>query len=151
VRYHKAPEKTQDVHLEPGVFTFGDVGYVDEDGFVFLSDRKIDMIISGGVNIYPAEIESVLVTHDAVDDAVVFGIPNDDFGEEVKAVVELREGREATGALASELEAFCRDRLAGYKIPRSIDFTEELPRTETGKLVKRRLRDPYWESAGRTI
>jgi long-chain acyl-CoA synthetase len=149
--YHKAPEKTQDVHLEPGVFTFGDVGYVDEDGFVFLSDRKIDMIISGGVNIYPAEIESVLVTHDAVADAAVFGIPNEDFGEEVKAVVELREGREATGALASELEAFCRDHLAGYKTPRCIDFTEELPRTETGKLVKRRLRDPYWESAGRTI
>jgi long-chain acyl-CoA synthetase len=133
------------------VFTFGDVGYVDEDGFVFLSDRKIDMIISGGVNIYPAEIESVLVTHDAVADAAVFGIPNEDFGEEIKAVVELREGRKASGALASELEAFCRDRLAGYKIPRSIDFTEELPRTETGKLVKRRLRDPYWASAGRTI
>jgi long-chain acyl-CoA synthetase len=118
---------------------------------VFLSDRKIDMIISGGVNIYPAEIESVLVTHDAVADAAVFGIPSEDFGEEVKAVVELRQGREATGALASELEAFCRDHLAGYKVPRSIDFTGELPRTETGKLVKRRLRDPYWESAGRTI
>ena len=149
--YHNAPEKTKDVHREPGVFTFGDVGYVDEDGFIFLSDRKIDMIISGGVNIYPAEIESVLITHPAVRDVAVFGIPHDDFGEEVKAVVEVEESHEAGDALAGELERYARDRLGGYKVPRSFDFTDTLPRTETGKLVKRELRDPYWEGLERTI
>ncbi len=148
--YHNAPEKTEEAHLEPGVFTFGDVGYVDEDGFVFLSDRKIDMIISGGVNIYPAEIESTLVTHPAVRDVAVFGIPDEEFGEQVKAVVELAPGTTATEEVERELRAFCREHLAGYKVPRSIDFGE-LPRTETGKLVKRELRDPYWETAGRRI
>ncbi|MBI2168708.1 MAG: AMP-binding protein [Actinobacteria bacterium] len=149
--YHNAPEKTKDVHLEPGVFTFGDVGYVDEDGFVFLSDRKIDMIISGGVNIYPAEIESVLITHPAVNDVAVFGIPHEDFGEEVKAAVELAPGAEGSDALAAELQGYCRDRLAGYKVPKTVDFLAELPRTETGKLVKRQLRDPYWEGLDRAI
>lgn len=148
--YHNAPEKTDDVHLEPGVFTFGDMGYIDEDGFVFLSDRKIDMIISGGVNIYPAEIEATLITHPGVKDAAVFGIPHEEFGEEVKAVVELAEGREGSDEMARELQGYCRDRLAGYKVPRSVDFGE-LPRTETGKLVKRRLRDPYWEGHERAI
>jgi long-chain acyl-CoA synthetase len=143
-------EKTKSAHLEPGVFTFGDVGYVDDDGYLFLSDRKIDMIISGGVNIYPAEIESVLITHPAVADVGVFGIPNDDFGEEVKAAIELADGYEATDEVEAELRQFAREKLAGYKVPRSFDFGE-LPRTPTGKLLKRELRKPYWEEAGRSI
>jgi long-chain acyl-CoA synthetase len=149
--YHNAPEKTQAAHLEPGVGTLGDIGYVDADGFLFMSDRKIDMIISGGVNIYPAEIEGVLVGHPAVADAAVFGIPNDEMGEEVKAAVELVDGAEPSDALASELVAHVREHLAGYKAPRSIDFEDELPRHPTGKLYKRLLRDPYWEGTGRSI
>jgi long-chain acyl-CoA synthetase len=149
--YHKDPEKTAQAHLEPGVFTTGDIGYLDEDGYLFMSDRKIDMIISGGVNIYPAEIEGVLVDHPAVLDAAVFGVPNEEFGEEVKAAVELAPGTEASAALADDIVAYCRERLAGYKAPRSIDFEASLPRHPTGKLYKRLLRDRYWEGAGRRI
>jgi long-chain acyl-CoA synthetase len=149
--YHGAPEKTAAAHLEPGVMTVGDVGYLDEDGFLFLCDRKIDMIISGGVNIYPAEIEAVLVTHPAVADAAVIGVPNEEFGEEVKAVVELAPGHEASDALAAELATFARERLAGYKVPRSVEFEDHLPRTPTGKLLKRELRDPYWVGQERAI
>ncbi|HET6472867.1 MAG TPA: hypothetical protein VFG38_13560, partial [Pseudomonadales bacterium] len=149
--YHKEPGKTADVHLEPGLFTFGDVGYVDSDGYLFMSDRKIDMIISGGVNIYPAEIEAVLTTHPAVADAAVFGIPNDEFGEEVKAAIEVRPGVVADDALAAALVAHCREHLAGYKAPRSIDFVDAMPRHETGKLYKRLLRDRYWAGTGRRI
>ena len=144
--YHKDPEKTEAAHLEPGVFTIGDVGYVDADGYLFLSDRKIDMIISGGVNIYPAEIEGVLCDHPAVLDAAVFGIPDEEFGEEVKAAVELAPGHtRRTRRSSGELVAYCRERLAGYKAPRSIDFVDALPRHPTGKLYKRLLRDPYWQ------
>ncbi len=142
-------EKTDAAHLEPGVFTFGDVGYVDEDGFLFLSDRKIDMIISGGVNIYPAEIESLLITHPAVADVGVIGVPNDEFGEEVKAVVELTDGFDAAD-VEPQLRQRCREGLAGYMVPRSFDFGP-LPRTPTGKLLKRELRAPYWEGTGRSI
>ena len=149
--YHKAPEKTEAAHREPGVGTLGDVGYLDDEGFLFMSDRKIDMIISGGVNIYPAEIESVLVGHPAVVDAAVFGIPDDEMGEQVKAAVELTEGTTGSDELAAELIAFVREALAGYKAPRSVDFEETLPRHPTGKLYKRLLRDPYWEGSGRTI
>jgi long-chain acyl-CoA synthetase len=149
--YHKEPGKTADVHLEPGLFTFGDVGYVDSDGYLFMSDRKIDMIISGGVNIYPAEIEAVLTTHPSVADAAVFGIPNDEFGEEVKAAIEVRPGIVADDALAAALIAHCREHLAGYKAPRSIDFVDAMPRHETGKLYKRLLRDRYWAGTGRRI
>ncbi|MFP3907649.1 MAG: AMP-binding protein [Acidimicrobiales bacterium] len=149
--YHNAPEKTAESHLEPGVFTFGDIGYVDEDGYLFLSDRKIDMIISGGVNIYPAEIEAELLNHPKVRDVGVFGVPNEEFGEEVKAVVQPAEGVAGSGELAAELMAHCREHLAGYKCPRSIDFVDDFPRTETGKLQKRDLRDPYWDAADRAI
>jgi long-chain acyl-CoA synthetase len=149
--YHKDPEKTRNAHLEPGVFTVGDVGYLDSDGFLFMSDRKIDMIISGGVNIYPAEIEGVLAGHAAVADAAVFGIPNEEFGEEVKAAVELAPGHAPSADLAEELIEHCRGRLAGYKAPGSIDFEEKLPRHPTGKLFKRLLRDPYWEGRKRRI
>ena len=130
-------EKSHNAHLEPGVFSFGDVGYVDGDGYLFLSDRKIDMIISGGVNIYPAEIESVITTHPAVADCGVFGVPNDEFGEEVKAAVELLPGSD-TDAVEADLKRMCREKLAGYMCPRSYDFGN-LPRTATGKLPKREL------------
>ena len=149
--YHKAPEKTEAAHLEPGIGTLGDVGYLDTDGYLFLSDRKIDMIVSGGVNIYPAEIEGVLVGHPAVADAAVFGIPDEEMGEQVKAAVELVAGVSPSGELAAELIAHTREHLAGYKAPRSIDFEERLPRHPTGKLYKRLLRDPYWEGTGRRI
>jgi long-chain acyl-CoA synthetase len=149
--YHGAPEKTAEAHREPGVMTVGDVGFLDDEGYLFLCDRKIDMIISGGVNIYPAEIEAVLVNHPAVLDAAVFGIPHDEFGEEVKAVVELAPGHDPSDDLAQELMAYAREHLAGYKVPRSVDFTDQFPRTETGKLVKRALRDPYWQGRERAI
>ena len=142
-------EKTQGAHLEPGVFSYGDVGYVDDDGYLFLSDRKIDMIISGGVNIYPAESESVLMTHPRVADCGVFGVPNDEFGEEVKAAVELLPGSDPE-RVRVELTNLCREKLAGYMVPRSYDFGD-LPRTATGKLPKRELRAKYWEGSGRTI
>jgi len=149
--YHNDPEKTAAAHLEAGVFSFGDVGYVDAEGYLYMSDRKIDMIISGGVNIYPAEIEGVLVAHPAVADAAVFGVPNEEFGEEVKAAVELCPGFEGDPRLAEELVAYCRQRLAGYKAPRSIDFEPSLPRHPTGKLYKRLLREPYWKDKERRI
>ena len=142
-------EKTSKAHLAPGTITFGDIGYVDDDGFLFLSDRKIDMIISGGVNIYPAEIEAALMTHPAVADAGVFGIPNDEYGEEVKAAVELVDGTDPA-TVEADLKRLCREKLAGYMVPRSFDFGE-LPRTPTGKLQKKDLRAPYWEGTGRTI
>jgi long-chain acyl-CoA synthetase len=149
--YHNDPEKTARAHLEPGLITLGDIGYLDADGDLFMSDRKIDMIISGGVNIYPAEIEGVLVTHPAVRDAAVFGIPNDEFGEEVKAAIEVADGYEPSEALKAEILAFVRTLLAGYKVPRSIDIEEAMPRQPTGKLYKRLLRDRYWEGVGRSI
>jgi long-chain acyl-CoA synthetase len=148
--YHKDRKKTKD-NWKEGFFTVGDVGYLDDDGWLFLSDRKADMIISGGVNIYPAEIENVLATHDKVADVAVFGVPNEEWGEEVKALVELNDGVEPSDDLVAELGAWCRDKLAGYKIPRSIEFRENLPRTDTGKLLKRELREPYWAGKERRI
>jgi len=149
--YHNDPAKTDAAHLEPGVFTTGDVGYLDDDGYLWLSDRRIDMIISGGVNIYPAEIEGVLASHPAVADVAVIGVPDDEFGEQVKAVVQVADGVEAGTALAGELIAHCRDALAGYKAPRSVDFVDAIPRTGTGKIQKRTLREPHWADSGRTI
>jgi long-chain acyl-CoA synthetase len=132
-------------------FTVGDVGYLNEEGYLFLCDRKIDMIISGGANIYPAEIENVFLSHPKVGDVAVFGIPHEDWGEEVKAVVEPASGAEPGDALAEELLAFCGERLAKFKLPRSIDFIAEMPRDPNGKLFKRRLRDPYWKGRERAI
>ena len=129
----------------PGTFTMGDVGHVDEDGYVFLSDRAANMIISGGVNIYPAEIEQVLIDHPAVADVAVFGIPDDEWGEQVKAAVELQDGYEPSTELEADLLLFARERLAGFKVPRSVDFEDELPRHPTGKLYTRLLRDRYWQ------
>jgi long-chain acyl-CoA synthetase len=149
--YHGDPDKTASAHREGGWGTLGDVGHFDDDGYLFLSDRKIDMIISGGVNIYPAEIESVLAGHPAVTDVAVFGVPDDEMGESVAAAVELRAGQEGSDVLRDELRDHARDHLAGYKVPKLIEFREQLPRTATGKLLKRELRDPYWADAGRAI
>jgi long-chain acyl-CoA synthetase len=149
--YFKDPEKT--AKSKRGEYrTVGDVGYLDEDGYLYLSDRKADMIISGGVNIYPAEIESVLITHPRVADVAVFGIPNSEWGEEVKAVVELLPDKRADDDLVrAELLEFLQGRVARYKLPRSIDFMTALPRDPNGKLYKRRLRDPYWVGQQRAI
>lgn len=152
--YHNDPEKTKSSRHPRGWSTLGDVGYVDEDGFLYLTDRKAYMIISGGVNIYPQESENVLVTHDKVIDVAVFGVPDEDFGEQVKAIVQPREmpaDDAAAEALAGELIQFCRSQLADVKCPRSIDFRPELPRHPTGKLYKRLLKDEYWKAAGRSI
>ena len=142
--YHNDPDKTAASRNEKGWSTMGDVGYLDEDGWLFLTDRKAYMIISGGVNIYPQETEDVLINHPKVMDCAVFGIPNAEFGEEVKAVVQPMDMGEAGPALERELIAYCKDRLASYKCPRSIDFEAELPRLPTGKLYKRILKDRYW-------
>jgi long-chain acyl-CoA synthetase len=149
--YYKAPEKTAAAHLGENLFTLGDVGHVDEEGWVYLTDRRADMIISGGVNIYPAEVENCLHAHPAVADVAVIGVPDDEWGEAVKAVVQLAEGYEESDELAADIIAFARDRIATFKCPRSVDFTDELPRTEAGKLYKRRLREQYWAAAGRSI
>ena len=144
--YHNAPDKTQSAThpIHDNWTSLGDVGYVDADGYLYLTDRKAFMIISGGVNIYPQEIEDALVLHPAVQDVAVFGVPNADFGEEVKAVVELAEGYEPNDATADDLLAYSKECLASYKVPRSIDFSDALPRLPTGKLYKRLLKDQYW-------
>jgi acyl-CoA synthetase (AMP-forming)/AMP-acid ligase II len=148
--YHGDPEKTAAARHPEGWTTLGDVGRVDEDGFLYLTDRKAYMIITGGVNVYPQEAENVLTMHDAVLDVAVIGIPDDDFGEAVKAVVqpvEMPVDEAAASELAQVLIGYCRERLADVKCPRSVDFRDELPRHPTGKLYKRLLRDEYW--AGR--
>jgi len=149
--YYKDPEKT--ARSRRGDYrTVGDVGYLDEDGYLFLSDRKADMIISGGVNIYPAEIESAMISHPRVADVAVFGIPNEEWGEEVKAVVELLPGGDGDpDALRADILAFLGGRIARYKLPKTIDFVDALPRDPNGKLYKRRLRDPYWVGQQRAI
>ena len=146
--YFNDPGRTAQSRSKDGsMSTVGDMGYVDDDGFLYLTDRSTFMIISGGVNIYPQECENLLITHPKVLDAAVFGVPNEDMGEEVKAVVQVVAGVQATPDLAQELMAFCQQHLAHLKCPRSIEFSEQLPRLPTGKLYKRLLRDPYW--AGR--
>jgi acyl-CoA synthetase (AMP-forming)/AMP-acid ligase II len=142
--YHNDPEKTAASHLGSWS-TLGDIGKLDQDGFLYLTDRKANMIISGGVNIYPQETENVLTVHPKVQDVAVFGVPNPDFGEEVKAVVQPVEMADAGEALERELIAYCREHLADVKCPRSIDFRAELPRHPTGKLYKRLLKDEYWK------
>ena len=148
--YHGDQEKT-DAAWADEMFTVGDIGYLDEDGFLFLCDRSSDMIISGGVNIYPAEIESELSCHPAVADVAVFGIPHDDWGEQIKAVVQPVAGIDPSEALTRELLAFLASRVAKFKLPRSIDYVDELPRDPNGKLYKRKLRDPYWAGRDRAI
>ncbi len=150
--YHRDPEKTGKAWRTDGYFTVGDAGYLDEGGYLFLCDRKADLIISGGVNIYPAEVESALAAHPDVLDCAVFGVPDADWGEAVKAVVERHSGLPSDPAAAeAALLAFLKERLARFKCPRSIDFVERLPREPNGKLKKRLLRDPYWAAVGRSI
>jgi long-chain acyl-CoA synthetase len=148
--YYKDEAKTLASRAR-GMFTVGDIGYLDEDGYLYLCDRGSDMIISGGVNIYPAEIESELACHPAVADVAVFGIPHDDWGEEIKAVVEPAAGAEPGPELTADLLRFLAGRIAKFKLPRSIDYVAELPRDPNGKLYKRRLRDPYWAGRERAI
>ncbi len=148
-RYHKAEEKTAESY-RGSLFTLGDVGYLDEDGFLYLTDRQSHMIISGGVNIFPQEVENHLTMHPAVEDVAVIGVPNEDLGEEVRAVVVARSDAKAGPELAQELIAYCRDGISHYKCPRSVDFVDELPRTETGKMAKTSLRDRYWKDAPAT-
>jgi long-chain acyl-CoA synthetase len=150
-RYHHDPDKTDRAYLEPGLFTMGDMGRIEADGYVYLADRATNMIISGGVNIYPAEVEAAVAEHPAVADVAVFGVPDEEWGEQVKAAVELVEGHVASDDLAREIIAFARDRLAHYKAPKSIDFAETLPRLPSGKLATRELKDPYWQGRDRRI
>ena len=140
--YFNDPEKTGKTY-RGDYFTLGDIGYLDEDGFLFLTDRSADLIISGGVNIYPAEVDAVLLDHPAVGDAATIGVPDTEWGESVKSVVELQSGIEPSDALADELIEFCRDHLAHFKCPRTVDFVEQLPRQDNGKIYKRRLRERY--------
>jgi len=142
--YHNDPDKTRRAYNAKGWSTLGDVGYLDAEGYLYLTDRKTFMIISGGVNIYPQECENLLITHPKIADAAVFGVPNPDLGEEVKAVVQPMPGITPCAELADELIAFCSQLLSRQNVPRSIDFEEQLPRLPTGKLYKRLLRDRYW-------
>ena len=151
VEYLNDAAKTSSVHHPKGWATAGDIGYLDADGYLYLTDRKADMIISGGVNIYPQEIEAVLILHPKIADIAVFGIPNEDFGEEVKAVVAPTNFADAGPALEAEIIDYCKSQLAALKAPKTVDFLPELPRHETGKLYKRLLRDPYWAGKGKNI
>ena len=149
ISYHGDPEKTAKAYLAPGVLTLGDVGYIDADGFVFITDRIADMVVSGGVNLYPAESEQILITHPAIADVAVIGVPDPDLGEALKALVVLRPQGEP-GVTPQELGTFCRASLAAYKCPKTYDFVPELARNAMGKLDKRALRRPFWQS-DRTI
>ncbi|HEY2480681.1 MAG TPA: acyl-CoA synthetase [Caulobacteraceae bacterium] len=149
--YHNDPDKTAESRNKHGWTTLGDVGWLDEDGYLFLTDRKSFMIISGGVNIYPQEIENLIITHPKVADVAVVGAPHEEMGEEVVAVVQPVDWSEAGEALAAELSAFARANLSHVKTPRRIDFMAELPRHPTGKLYKRLIRDAYWGKAGSVI
>ncbi len=146
--YFKDPAKTAAVSNDRGWRSLGDMGYVDEDGYMYLTDRSTFMIVSGGVNIYPQEVENLLVMHPKLVDAAVFGVPNDEYGEEVKAVVQPAEGVQPGPDLEAELIEYCRANLANYKCPRTVEFDAELPRDPNGKLYKRRIRERYWQ--GRT-
>ena len=149
--YHNDPEKTAAARNDLGWTTLGDIGWLDEDGFLYLTDRRSFMIISGGVNIYPQEIENLLITHPRVMDAAVVGAPDEDLGEKVVAVIQPAAWSDATPAVAAEIAAWLRGQLSGVKIPRQIDFMQELPRHATGKLYKRLLRDRYWGKTDTTI
>lgn len=146
--YHKAQDKFEEDRREGGWQTVGDIAYFDEQGFYYICDRKKDMIISGGVNIYPAEIESALETHPDIVDVAVFGIPNEEWGEQVHAHVVARAG---AGLDMEAIQAYAREHLAGYKVPRSMEFVDDIPRTGTGKILKRELRAPYWQGRAQRV
>jgi acyl-CoA synthetase (AMP-forming)/AMP-acid ligase II len=143
--YHNDKEKTKGATSKQGYTTLGDIGYLDDEGYLYLTDRKAFMIISGGVNIYPKETEDTLIMHPKVSDVAVFGVPNEEMGEEVKAVVQPADMSSIGDDLEAELMAYCRDNISHVKCPKSIDFREELPRHPTGKLYKRLLKDEYWK------
>lgn len=145
--YHKDDQKRRDSERD-GLISVGDIGYLTDDGFLFLCDRKNDMVISGGVNIYPAEIEAVLHNMPGVNDCAVFGIPDEEYGEKLCAVIEAEA---EAGLSADGVRAFAREHLAGYMVPKVVEFQNRLPREDSGKIFKRKLRDPYWEQAGRKI
>jgi long-chain acyl-CoA synthetase len=144
--YYKDANKT-DGSYEGDYFTLGDLGYFDDDGYLFLTGRSAELIISGGVNIYPQEVDNELLKHAAVLDVCTIGIPNDEWGEEVRSVVQLRPEHEPSEGLAAELIEWARERLPGFKCPRQIDFAEDLPRTQAGKIQRRLVREPYWANA----
>jgi len=148
--YHKAEEKTREARVGD-LFTVGDIGYLDDDGYLFLMDRKNDMIISGGVNIYPAEIEGELVMHPAIADVAVFGVPDEQWGEAIKAVIQPAPGIVPSDELTEQIRAFAADRLAKYKLPKIVEYMDELPRDDNGKLYKRKLRDQSWAGRERAI
>jgi long-chain acyl-CoA synthetase len=148
--YHKSEEKTRESRVGE-LFTVGDIGYLDDDGYLFLMDRKSDMIISGGVNIYPAEIEGELVMHPAIADVAVFGVPDDQWGEAIKAVVQPAPGVIPSAELTEEIRSFAADRLAKYKLPKIVEYMDELPRDDNGKLYKRKLRDASWAGREKAI
>ncbi len=144
--YPNDPVKSAAAHIEPGVFTLGEIGFVDTEGYVFITDRFSDMVVSGGVNLYPAEAEQVLMTHPDVLDVACIGVPHAEMGEELKALVVIHSG--VTAPSASELVAFCRAGLSSYKCPRSVEFVTDIGRTTMGKVNKRALRAPYWDATG---
>ena len=148
--YYKDPAKTAAAHKD-GYFTLGDVGYLDADDYLFLTGRTAECIISGGVNIYPQEIDNEIIKHEAVEDSCCIGVPNEEWGEEVKAVITLNPGFAASDDLAKNILTFARGHLAGYKVPRSIDFVDELPRSPAGKIQRGKVRKPYWAGRAREI
>ena len=148
--YFKDPAKTAAAHKD-GYFTLGDVGYLDEDDYLFLTGRTAECIISGGVNIYPQEIDNEIIKHDAVEDSCAIGVPNEEWGEEVKVVVTLNPGHQPSEDLGKDILAFARANLAGYKVPRSIEFVDELPRSPAGKIQRGKVRKPYWAGRSREI
>jgi len=148
ITYHQDPEKTAKAYIKPGIFTLGDMGHVDDEGFIYITDRLSDMVVSGGVNLYPSESENALREHPAVAEVAVIGIPHADLGEQLLALVVAEDP--ANPPAPADLEAFCRERIAAYKIPRKYEFIAELPRNEMQKVDKKGLRKPYWDS-DRTI
>jgi long-chain acyl-CoA synthetase len=149
-QYYKDEKKTQASRVGD-YFTMGDMGYFDDDGYLFLTGRSAETIISGGVNIYPQEVDNELIKHDAVADSATVGVPHDEWGEQVKAVILLKPGYQPSDLLAQEILAFARDSLAAFKVPRSLDFVTELPRSEAGKIQRNKVRAPYWEGRARQI
>ena len=148
--YYKDHAKTEASRKE-GFFTMGDVGYFDEDDYLFLTGRNAETIISGGVNIYPQEVDNELIKHEAVADSATVGVPHDEWGEQVKAVILLKPGYQASDQLAQEILDFGRKTLPAFKVPRSLDFVTELPRSEAGKIQRNKVRAPYWEGRTRQI
>jgi long-chain acyl-CoA synthetase len=148
--YHKSADKTRESRVGD-LFTVGDIGYLDEDGYLFLCDRKSDMIISGGVNIYPAEIEGELQMHPAVADVAVFGVPDEQWGEAIKAVIQPADGVVPSDELTEDIRTFAASRLAKYKLPKTVEYMDELPRDDNGKLYKRKLRDASWAGRAKAI